>query len=95
MQQSLISLPRACARSGAVDRLRSRQISTHEQEYQAIYYLSFGKKRPGGIENGRCHGVNLVLAHQVQRHAVSQFRVHPVSQARLFSDRCDLEALRP
>ena len=38
--------------------------------------LSSGEKRAGGAQDGWRHRINLILAHQAQRHSVSQFRIH-------------------
>jgi hypothetical protein len=38
--------------------------------------LSSSKKCAGCAQNGWRHCINLVLAHQAQRHSVSQFWIH-------------------
>ena len=38
--------------------------------------LSSGKKRARCAQDGWRHCINLTIAHQAQRHPVSQFRIH-------------------
>jgi hypothetical protein len=38
--------------------------------------LSSSEKRAGCAQDGRRHHINLILAHQAQRHSIFQFRIH-------------------